>query len=672
MGVLEHDVITAIGLPVCRAPLVTVVIPVCGNSGRTMQCLASISRVPPGLPFEVIVVHDGAPDDALAALEKAGVIHRVYAPEGVGFIRACNLAAQAARGDYLCFLGSDTAVTAGWLDELWRTFQEFPGTGLAGSKFTHVDGSLQEAGGIVAYGRSVIARGHLQNSLLPEYNYAREVDYCSAASIMVPKALFAALGGFNPKLPPADRADVDLALRVRDAGYRVIYQPLSTVVRDHHMHDNERVGSAGACRPETTARWNERDDAGECMAGRRVLVIEHCTLTPDQDSGSAMVFNLLLLLREMNFQVTFIPEENLVYAPGYTARLQRVGVEVLYAPYVTSVEQHLQESGARYDLVFLFRPGVYLRHFATVRQYCPHAKTLYHTVDLHYLRLQREAQMRNDAAGLAWAAEMKQLELGAMRAVNASIVLSTAELEMLRRELPTEKIHLFPMIMDVRGTDRGYPARRDIIFVGGYRHPPNIDAVRFFALEVMPHLRGRLPGVRFHAAGSNPPAEILELACEDVIIHGFVAELNPLLDSMRISVAPLRYGAGIKGKIGTAMASGLPVVATSIAAEGMSLTDGANILVADGAPAIASTVARLYDDEVLWNRLSRAGLAFADEAWGAEPAWRTLARILTDIGIAVERGAHGLSLYAEGRDHAPSAGGESAFARPGAGLPELA
>jgi glycosyltransferase involved in cell wall biosynthesis len=201
--------------------------------------------------------------------------------------------------------------------------------------------------------------------------------------------------------------------------------------------------------------------------------------------------------------------------------------------------------------------------------------------------------------------------------------------------------------MDIKGTSKTFGERRDIVFVGGYQHTPNVDAVQYFAEEIMPLLRKKLPGVRFYAVGSKPPAEIQALASEDIIITGFVEDLTPLLDKMRVSVAALRYGAGIKGKIGTAMAAGLPVVATTLAAEGMSLSDGGNILVADGTEAFANAVASIYQDAALWNRVSVNGLAFADKAWGADAAWGILANIVYDLGIRVTHGAYPLTLYSQ-------------------------
>ncbi|NDD64770.1 MAG: glycosyltransferase [Acidobacteria bacterium] len=587
--------------------------------------------------------------------------------KNAGFIRTCNIGAKSARGEYLCFLNNDTEVTSGWLDELQRTFSEFPGTGLAGSKLIYPDGRLQEAGGIIWQDGSAWNFGRFQNPQLPIYNYAREVDYCSGASIMVPKSLFDELGGFDEHYLPAYCEDSDLALKIRERGLRVIYQPLSTVIHFEGITSGTDTTQGTksyqvANTEKLFERWKDRlhnhqpsgtnvDSAKDRTATRRALVLDHCTPTPDQDSGSITVFNTLLLLREMNFQVTFIPEDNFLYLPDGTTTLQRAGIEVLYSPYVKSVEQHLRESGRRYDLALLFRPGVVERHLKAVRNHCPKARVLYNTVDLHYLRMSREARLLGDSAGLRAAEKMQRREFAAIRASDASVLLSTAELEILKPLLPKARLHVTPLTMDVKRSAKPFNERRDIVFIGGFQHPPNIDAVRFFVDEIMPLLRSKLPGIHFYIVGSRTTAEVEALAADDVIVTGYVRDLTRLLSRMRVSVAPLRYGAGIKGKIGTAMAVGLPVVATTVAAEGMSLTNEENIMIADRAEALANAIVKVYQHEDLWNRLSANGLAFADQAWGAETAWRILAAILADLGLPVSRRPHPLSLYKEWPDH---------------------
>ncbi len=642
-------------------PFVSIVIPVFGQIEYTTRCLASIAANTPTAAFEVIVVDDCSPDDTAVALQRIDGIRLIHNEENQGFIRSCNAGAAIARGQYLHFLNNDTVVTRGWLDELLRTFDAFPGTGFVGSKLVYPDGRLQEAGAIIWQDGSAWNFGRDQDAALPTYNYAREVDYCSGASIVVPKSLFDELGGFDERYLPAYCEDADLALKVRAAGYRVIYQPLSTVFHYEGVTSGTDPASGIKSYQITNTmklfeRWREQlkshqapgedpDKAKDRTAKRRALVLDHCTPTPDQDAGSVLVFNMLLLLREMDFQVTFIAESELRYVPGHTTALQRIGVEVLWAPYLLSVESHLKQCGRRYDLALLYRPSVVAQYVKAARKYCPNAKVLFHTQDLHFLRMQREGELLGDSKTMKLATSMKQLEFNAIRAVDATIVVSTAELELLRRELSGEAIFVLPLIVSVPGTVKGFHERRDIVFVGSYHHTPNVDAVRFFVAEIMPLLRTRLPGVRFYAAGSNPTPEVQSLASEDVSVTGYIEDLDALLNQMRVSVAPLRFGAGIKGKITSAMSVGLPVVATSMATEGMSLTDGDNVIVADAVNEFVSSIARVYEEESVWNALSRNGIAFADKAWGPEAAWRNLSEILARLGFASQRNERSLRLY---------------------------
>lgn len=652
-------------LSTSSSPIVSVIIPIYGKIEFTVACLRSIAKYPPKTPFEVLIIDDCSPDNSVEILAQIYGVKLYSNNENLGFIKSCNAGARISKGEYIYFLNNDTEVTEGWLDNLYQTFSDLPGTGLVGSKLIYPDGSLQEAGGIIWRDGSAWNFGRNQDASLPVFNYAREVDYCSGASIMVPRKIFDDMGGFDELYTPAYCEDSDLALKIRRDGYRVIYQPTSVVIHFEGVTSGADVAQGvKAYQIENSKklfeRWKDNlqihrnngvdvDNAKDKASSKRVLVLDHCTPTPNQDAGSVTTVNTLILLRELGFQVTFIPEDNFLYMPNETAALQKIGIEVLYAPYVQTVKEHVEEFGNRYDLVFLFRPVVVERHIEVIRKYCLKAKVLFHTIDLHFLRMSREAELQSDDLAQAVAEQMKARELLAISSVDAAIVHSTAELEILRPLAPDANLYVFPLILDISGTLKGFKDRRDTLFVGGFQHAPNIDAVHFFVKEIMPILRKRISGVRFLVAGSNPPPEILSLSSDDVIIMGFVEDLGALLDRVRVSVAPLRYGAGIKGKVGAAMAAGLPVVGTTLAAEGMQLKDGENIELADTPEDFANKVCSLYLDEELWQKISSNGVSFAEETWGGKAALTILSKIVRDLGIPLNQNNRQLQLYSLGK-----------------------
>lgn len=643
---VPQDELRVIELPTWPQPQVSIVIPVYNKIAYTLACLASLAQHAASTPFEVIVVDDCSSDDTAERLADVDGLTLVRNAQNLGFVGSCNAGAAAARGEYVLFLNNDTVVTPGWLEALLRCFAEQPDAGLVGAKLVYPDGRLQEAGGIVFRDGSGWNFGRFDDPADPRYNFRRQADYCSGAAIVLRRSLFEQLGGFDQRYAPAYYEDTDLAFAVRAAGLKVYYEPHATVVHFEGVSAGTDTGS-GMKRYQVVNqqkfldKWKDAlalqpapiDDAARAPQAanfrkrRRLLVIDACTPTPDHDSGSLRMVNLMRLLDALGWQVTFFAD-NRLYLDGYTAALQSLGVEVLYAPYMNDPIRLFRQRGGEFDAILLSRHYIAINYLGLARLYAPQARLIFDTVDLHYLREQRAAELERSDDLKRKAERTRAQELKLIRECDATLVVSPVEQGLLARELPQAQVHILSNVHEVFGCRKPFEQRQDLVFVGSFQHPPNEDAMLWFARDVFPRVHAALPQLRLHVIGQPVPESLREFESEQFVLHGFVADLEPYMDGCRISVAPLRYGAGVKGKVNMAMSYGLPVVATPAAVEGMHVQAGSDVLVESDAQAYADAVVRLYGDEALWRTLSTNGLANVERHFSFAAAKAALGRIL--------------------------------------------
>jgi len=609
-------------------PLVSIIIPVLNHWETTLSCLISIFENSGNVPYEVIVADDGSSDETLNLASYASNIKIIANKTNLGFLMNCNNAVRHATGCYLIFLNNDTIVQPYWLKPLVDLMERDNRVGIAGSKLVYPDGRLQEAGGIIWQDGTGFNYGRLDFPDRPEYNYLKEVDYISGASIMVRKSLWLEIGGFDKRFLPAYYEDTDLAFEIRKHGYKVVYQPLSMVVHlEGRTHGRDVNGGLKAYQVSNQAKfftkW-QKTLVSEHFNGtdkifkvrdrsakkKTVLFIDRHVPFFDQDAGSKSTIQYLQLMVEMGYNIKFLGDDFINHEP-YTSDLQQMGIEVLYGQwYKYDWKEWIVKNGKYIDYVYLCRPHIAQKYLGFIKKHTS-SKLIYCGHDLNYLRELRRYMVEGNKSFLDASKKIEKVELDIVHKVDVSYFFSDFESIELIKRVPDYTIRTIPIFLfDEREIDRkassDFESSAGILFVGGFDHAPNIDAVQWFVKDIFPLIKIKIPDIEFIVAGTRPPPEIVRLSGNGVVITGRLSdeELQLQYQMRRLVVAPLRYGAGVKGKIIEAMSYGVPTVTTHIGAEGIIDANKA-LFIADEPQGFADMVTRAYNNSDLWNNTAK-------------------------------------------------------------------
>lgn len=641
-------------------PGVSIVMPFYNGRAMTEACLRSLlETLPSGLNCEVIMVDDCSTDGTAAMLQRWAKrdarVKVLRNKTNLGFVDTCNHGASAATGEILVFLNNDLALLPGWLEPLLAVFRNHADAGVCGGKLIFPDGTLQEAGGVVFSDGSAMNFGRastdLSNGL---YNFLREVDYCSGALFATPRELFQQLGGFDVEFRPGYYEDTDYCFKVRAAGRKVYCQPESAVV-------HREGGTAGTNvaqgmkryqvinREKFLVRWQSqlaaqpprplRDDFAarlelsvrDTTARRRALV---CALMPhcDRDSGSKRVFDLLVFLQEAGWAVTFVGHHE-KEDPRYARILQQRGIAVF-----TGAGRWMKEliAAGDFDLAVFGLWHVAEPFVSAFRTLSPRTRIVVDSIDLHFLRLAR-GTFSNAGGKLLDAdyASGMMRELNTYATVDAVLTVSPKESGLINDLVADAALaHTVTDNEDVPVSPVPLAERKGMVFVGCYRHDPNVGAVEYLCKEILPRLNPELlkkHPVYIVGDGLDDKVRAFGADLPAVRMVGWTPEVLPYVSHARIGVIPLRFGAGTKRKVLQSLMLGTPAVSTSIGAEGFGLHDGEEIFIADNPELFAQRITQLLEDDGLWTNMARTGRSHIEGLHGRAVSQRSLEQVVAQV-----------------------------------------
>ncbi len=620
----------------------TIVIAATAEFDAIHRCLAALRDAGIDRAAEIVLLDDGRHGGTAALLPTiVRNLRYVRLHDAKGLIDGRNEIALGSRAPLVAFLAPQARVLAGWLDEIEATFAREPEAGAVGGRLARGDGLLQHAFLLAGDDGSLRDPNHLAPLDAAGHGFMRRADALGGQAFAVRREALLGVGGFSALFDAFGHATADLCVRLRQAGWSVLYQPLATASWPAQGGpDTDGAPPELAMLDEDTQRLHARlREAGWPVASQRARFVGHALVIDDdlprldRDAGSISAFEQMKLLRRLGWHVTFCPAHALALDPTSVDLLARHGIEVAGPPSFGSVTQYLQSFGADLGIVHIYRYANMTMLLDRVRDLAPDAKLIFAVADLHFLREQRRAALSRKTLPDAVRAE----EVRCILAADVTIVTSDHEVAVLAPDVPPEKLVLLRWIEQPLPSAKTFHERQGLCFVGNYRHPPNLDGAEWFLTDVFPLVRKRLPHARLKLAGSGMPNGLRDFASEGVEIVGWVEDLADLFGSVRLSVAPLRFGAGFKGKVATSLAHGLPVVGSSISLEGTGLVEGDGIFVGDTPAAFADAIVRLHEDAALWHDQSARALDRVAALYSPDAARAIWQRMLAALDRPFER-----------------------------------
>ena len=610
------------------SPKISIIIPFYNQLNYTLNCLNHLHKnLNKNIEYEIILIDDNSTEDCDLSLIRG--IKIITNEENKGFLKNINIGIKEALGEYIYILNNDTEVQNGFLDELLYVFENFQNVGAVGSKLLNADGSLQEAGSVFLKNCSINQIFTGKEIYYPEINFTKKVDYCSGCSLLFKrKNNKGDLNLFDEQFSPAYFEETDLCFQLKYLQNKnIYYTPFSKVLHYNGITYNSQKKNETKNNVQKEdlfkinlqkfkTKWQKQIDAikSSSIESRIIEIYENKSIVIfvgsipayDKDSGSNRLKEIIKAYIELGYLVSLIKNKLFFDESEYIEYYERLGVNVFYEHNnKIRLKEFLEINLSNSSIALFYGPQVFFDYFKIAQKNLPNAKLVYDMVDIHHLRLKRALELeplnninRNEYERL------KKIE--AFAAVEADYVLTISEVDEkymtqfceISKIITVSNIHYLKTTLE---KTLSFETRKNILFIGS-SHAPNIDALYFLYKEIMPLVWRVLPNIKVNIIGSVKEC-INNIDNPNFIFKGFVPDIEFYFSSNKLMVAPLRYGAGVKGKIGQAFEYFLPVVTTLIGAEGMQLIDGENALINNDAIGFANSIIRLYLDKDIWLNL---------------------------------------------------------------------
>jgi GT2 family glycosyltransferase len=654
-----------------------------GEPEVTLSCIRSILAAKSEILYRIIVADDASGDTFFLRLSEIPGLKVIIQKQNLGYLNNCNSLVAQSSGDYFVLLNNDTQVCDFWIDSLLSTICARDDAGAVGAKLLNIDGSLQEAGCIVWSDGTAWNWGTGASHLRYDFNYVRPVDYCSAACLIVRREAWDRVGGFSPDYAPAYCEDSDLAFKFREIGFDTIYQPACEVIHHGgltHGHDvSNGIKSFQLLNQEKLAtRWRSVLAADHYPQGSNlqhavyrargvkwILVIEQGVPTPSRDAGSKTIDQIIRLLISWKFRVTLWP----LNEKDETDTIQtyrQLGVEVVVNNHnhePKSLSGFLADRAGSLTAVFISRPDTLKRAESTLSLF-PSLQIMYYGHDIHWLRESSTASSRylgrdRRISNLCWQTT-RQLEVFACTKATVAIYPSIEEVGFLKDHLanresePSTAINVAlgqPYWFEIDNTTEPECSNRvGAIFVGGWGHPPNVEAALWLTQSILPKVRCRHRAFTISLIGSNPSEAVKKLESDSVKVFENVSQdqLRTAYANARVVLVPLLSGGGVKLKVLEAFNYGVPVVTTSIGLQGIeslvrlsvakSTGELAYASVADHSGKFAEAVCELLEDDALWKARSLASRKVLLSCYSHDKFASSWSRLFATVGAIPQDG----------------------------------